>query len=50
MKVIQMNVNLEKVHKRTTLSIFDICDFENDFKFKIEGGIHPHLSYYTRTD
>jgi len=20
------------------------------FKFKIEGGIHPHLSYYPKTD
>jgi len=44
-----MNVNLQKVHKRTTLSIFDICDLENDLQIQNRGGIHPHRSYYPKT-
>jgi len=35
-----MNANLERVHKRTTLSIFDIRDLENDLQIQNRGW-HP---------
>jgi len=44
MKVISMNVNLEKVHKRTTFSIFDICDLENYLQIQNRGW-HPHTTF-----